>query len=281
MHIVKPFGGSAALASLTMPKHRMQYASMPSQRALGARSTADAPRNVLLPVTATPRVVRNAADVAAELIRQAIVEGRLHPGEPLREERLATELAISRTPIREALLILQTEGLVEAAPKRGSVVRSYEPAEIADLYETRALTEGYASGRAARFVTADHIRLLHQSCARFEALLEETDVVPLVKENLAFHSVILDASRSPTLAQLVSVVTRVPLIYRSYYHYSSKEKAIALHYHQRIAQALEQRDAARAEALMREHIFEARDILVANMGDGSVADGSKSPLRAG
>jgi DNA-binding transcriptional regulator YhcF (GntR family) len=131
----------------------MQYTTMPSQRKRAARSKPDRSWNVLLPSTVTPRVIRNAADIAAELIRQAILEGRLHPGEPLREERLAADLAISRTPIREALLILQTEGLVEAAPKRGSVVRSDTPAEIADLYETRAMVEGYASGRAARFVT--------------------------------------------------------------------------------------------------------------------------------
>lgn len=255
---------------------RMQYTAMPSQR---ARPQADGPRDVLFPVT--PRVVRNAADIAAELIRQAIVEGRLDPGEPLREERLAAELGISRTPVREALLILQTEGLVEAAPKRGSVVRSYQPAEVGDLYETRAMAEGYAAGRAARFVTDDDVELLRQSCARFEALLHEPDVVPLVKENLAFHGVIARAARSPTLASLMDTVTRVPLAYRSYYHYSSKDKEIALHYHQRIARALEERDAARAEALMREHILEARDVLAAHLGDGSVADGSTSPLRAG
>jgi DNA-binding GntR family transcriptional regulator len=258
----------------------MQYTTMPSQRKRAARSKPDRSWNVLLPSTVTPRVIRNAADIAAELIRQAILEGRLHPGEPLREERLAADLAISRTPIREALLILQTEGLVEAAPKRGSVVRSYTPAEIADLYETRAMVEGYASGRAARFVTDSDLELLRQSCTRFEALLDEHDVVPLVKENLAFHGVILGAANSPSLAHLVNAVTRVPLIYRSYYHYSSKGKEIALHYHQRIARALGKRDAVRAEALMREHIFEARDVLVSHMSAGSVADDPDSPVQA-
>ena len=77
----------------------------------------------------------------------------------------------------------------------------------------------------------------------------------------------------------MNVVTRVPLVYRSYYHYSSKDKQIALHYHQRIARALEKRDAD-AEALMREHIFEARDVLVAHMSDWS-AHASRSPLAAG
>jgi DNA-binding GntR family transcriptional regulator len=264
-----------------IPQLRMQYTNMRSGQGEAVAGTSDGSRTALFPVAATPHVVRNAADIAAELIRQAIIEGRLHPGEPLREERLAAELGISRTPIREALLILQTEGLVEAAPKRGSVVRTYEPAEIADLYETRALTEGYAAGRAARFVTEGDIELLRESCDRFETLLDERDVVPLVKENLVFHGVILEASRSPTLAQLVNTVTRVPLVYRSYYHYSPKDKQIALHYHQRIARALEEEDAARAEALMREHVLEARDVLVTHMSGRSAADASRSPLAAG
>jgi DNA-binding GntR family transcriptional regulator len=233
--------------------------------------------NVLLPGEHRRQVVRNAADIAADLIREAIVEGRLHPGEPLREERLATDLGISRTPIREALLILQTEGLVEAAPKRGSVVRSYGPREIADLYETRAMVEGYAAGRAAKLVTESGLEALRTSCIRFEQLIDEGDVVSLVGENLAFHNVIIEAADSPSLGYVIRFVTRVPLIYRGYYWYSPKAKLIALHYHQRITQTLEKRDAARAESLMREHIFEALDVLSAHLADLAAGDVETEP----
>ena len=94
-------------------------------------------------------LVRNASAAATELIREAIVDGRLPPGQRLKEEELARELGISRTPVREALLILQTEGLVDAAPNRGAVVRSHDADDLEDLYQLRALLEGYAARRAA------------------------------------------------------------------------------------------------------------------------------------
>src|SRR5436305_14373567 len=90
-------------------------------------------------------LVRNASVAAAELIRNAIIEGRLEPGRRPKEEELARELGISRTPVREALLMLQAEELVVATPNRGATVRLHEAKDLPDLYELRALPEGYAT----------------------------------------------------------------------------------------------------------------------------------------
>jgi len=100
---------------------------------------------------------RTAAAAAADLIRQAIVDGRVPPGHRLKEEELAQQLGISRTPVREALLVLQSEGLVEAAPNRGATVRAYDTADLEEMYELRALLEGHAAGRAASRVTPDQL----------------------------------------------------------------------------------------------------------------------------
>src|SRR5215210_19437 len=83
--------------------------------------------------------------VAARRIRDAILAGRLEPDQPLREEDLARQLGISRTPIREALLLLQNEGLVETVPNRGATVKSYDAADLDDVYTLRAVLEGYAA----------------------------------------------------------------------------------------------------------------------------------------
>src|SRR5207249_3993911 len=98
---------------------------------------------------------RNASAAATELIREAIVDGRLVPGERLKEEELAHELGISRTPVREALLVLQAEGLVDAAPNRGAVVRAHDAVDLDDLYQLRALLEGYAA--RAELVMKEHV----------------------------------------------------------------------------------------------------------------------------
>src|SRR5207247_11200915 len=109
-------------------------------------------------------LVRNASVAATELIREAIIEGRLAPGQRLKEEELARELGISRTPVREALLMLQAEGLVDAAPNRGAVVRSHDADDLEDLYQLRALLEGYAARRAAAHISETAVADLRASC---------------------------------------------------------------------------------------------------------------------
>jgi DNA-binding GntR family transcriptional regulator len=209
-------------------------------------------------------LVRNASAAATELIREAIVDGRLPPGRRLKEEELARELGISRTPVREALLILQAEGLVDAAPNRGAVVRSHDADDLEDLYQLRALLEGYAARRAAANISEAALAGLQTSCERFESLIEG-DVQELVKENLLFHNVILDASRSRRVAELVRKVIELPLVYRSYIWYSVDQRRISAHYHRQVTRALESRDGERAELVMKEHVYEARDVLVARV----------------
>jgi DNA-binding GntR family transcriptional regulator len=210
-------------------------------------------------------LTRNAAVAATELIREAIVAGRIAPGERLKEEELARELGISRTPVREALLILQAEGLVDAAPNRGATVRAHTAEDLEDLYSLRALLEGFAARRAALRIAEDSIAMLCESCERFEALEVEDDLRDLVRENLFFHNTILSAAGSVRLAEMVRKVIELPLVYKSYIWYSPDQKRISAHYHRQITTALEARDSERAELIMKEHVYEARDLLVTHL----------------
>src|SRR5437870_8767566 len=115
-------------------------------------------------------LVRNASVAATEVIREAIIDGRLEPGRRLKEEDLARELGISRTPVREALLMLQAEGLVVATPNRGAIVRVHDAEDLDDLYQLRALLEGHATRRATPRISDEEIESLHESCERFDAL---------------------------------------------------------------------------------------------------------------
>jgi DNA-binding GntR family transcriptional regulator len=208
-------------------------------------------------------LTRNASSVATELIRHAIIDGRLPPGRRLKEEELARELGISRTPVREALLMLQAEGLVDAAPNRGAAVRSHSAEDLNDLYQLRALLEGYSTRRAATRLPDGAIRELRASCERFDALLDnEAEMSELVDENLVFHRTILESSGSTRLVTMVRQVIELPLVYRSYIWYSPEQQRISAHYHSQITRALEDRDAERAELVMKEHIYEARDLLL-------------------
>jgi DNA-binding GntR family transcriptional regulator len=214
-------------------------------------------------------LTKSASTVAAELIRAAIVEGRLEPGRRLKEEELARELGISRTPVREALLVLQTEGLLESTPNRGATVRMYEPAQIEEMYDLRGLLEGHVAHRAAGRISDEEVARLHESNARFATLRAEDDVVALIKENQFFHGTILEAAGSERLSQMVRTVIELPLVYRSFYWYSPEQKLISDHYHHQLAHALEAHDAERAELIMKEHVFEARDFLIEKLKEGA------------
>jgi DNA-binding GntR family transcriptional regulator len=210
-------------------------------------------------------LTRNASSAATELIRQAIVDGRLPPGRRLKEEELARELGISRTPVREALLMLHAEGLVDVAPNRGAAVRSHSAQDLDDLYQLRAVLEGYATRRAATRLSDAAIGGLRKSCVRFDGLLDTGAAMSeLVKENLFFHQTILEGAGSARLGAMVRQVIELPLVYRSYVWYSPEQQRISAHYHAQITRALESRDAERAELVMKEHVFEARDLLLAH-----------------
>ncbi len=214
-------------------------------------------------------LTKSAGAAAAELLRTAIVDGRLEPGQRLKEEELARELGISRTPVREALLVLQTEGLVDAAPNRGATVRAYDAADLDDLYQLRAVLEGFAARLAAGRIDAAELGVLQESCDRFAGLRAEEDVHELVAENVRFHAVVLGAAGSERLTEMVRKVVQLPLVYRSYHWYSPEQKLSSEQYHRQLAAALAIGDGERAERVMKEHVLEARDFLVTQFRAGS------------
>lgn len=210
---------------------------------------------------------RSAGEGAADLIRRAILDGTLRPGQRLTEEGLAGDLQISRTPVREALLVLQAEGLIESAPYQGSTVRAYAIEDLDDIYQLRAVLEGHAARRAAQRITDDHVATLRESCARLVSLGDATDenVARIVEENLFFHTKILEIAGSSRLADMVRKVIELPLVYKSYHWYSPNQKRMSEHAHEQLTQVLATGDADRAELIMRAHVYDGRDVLIAHM----------------
>jgi DNA-binding GntR family transcriptional regulator len=97
---------------------------------------------------------------AYEEIRQAIVEGRYHAGQRLVEKNLAEEFQVSRTPVREALRALESEGLILSLPNKGAVVRSLSTQDVYDIYDLRVRLESLAAERAARDPRPDQLSVL-------------------------------------------------------------------------------------------------------------------------
>jgi DNA-binding GntR family transcriptional regulator len=204
----------------------------------------------------------NISQEIARLLRGAILAGELEPGQRIKEEQIAQELGVSRTPVREAFLLLKSEGLIEMPRNRGARVRSYDPIEAVETYEIRAQLEGFAAHRAAENMSDATLDELEASCDRFEELCEKMDVTEIGRENMFFHHTILSASGNTRLITLVRDAMQLPLVYTSYVWQSPERRKLSVKYHRNITKALRARDGERAEQLMREHTLETRDAMV-------------------
>jgi DNA-binding GntR family transcriptional regulator len=211
------------------------------------------------------------ADAAVELLRKAIIEGVLEPGQRLKEEELAGEMGTSRTPIRRALAVLEAEGLIEAVPHHGARVRVLDPRELDEMYQIRALLESYAAGLACDNATPADIERLQESCERFSKLRIQRDGYKrVVEENLHFHGAILDLSGGRHLQQMVRSVAERPLMYQTVVWYSEAEEQRSQEMHLEITDAIASRDPDLAASKMREHLLEGRKVLLAHMGAGEL-----------
>jgi DNA-binding GntR family transcriptional regulator len=194
-----------------------------------------------------------------DALRAAILEGEIEPGARLRAEALAERFGTSRTPIREALLMLEREGLVTVEPHRGAIVRTFDAADVLDLYEVRALIEPHAAARAATRIAPEQLERMRALCDKAER--RGTRVVDQIAYNEEFHGIVVVAAESPRLAQAMRAVAGVPREFRTAFWASDEQRAQSLFCHRELVSALAAKQPSLAEAVMRMHILGARDFL--------------------
>jgi DNA-binding GntR family transcriptional regulator len=161
-----------------------------------------------------PIVADSLSERVADQIVEAIGSSRLLPGQRLYEVEIATQLCVSRIPVREALLVLQSQGLLRASPRRGTHVIELDEAWAREVYDTRTALETRCFQRAAAVIRQEpqlitvldgHIAKLRKACAgRSKPEINRTD--------LAFHSAVYDLAGSPLLQTLWSAMSRHVMI---------------------------------------------------------------------
>lgn len=140
---------------------------------------------------------------AYEFLRARILSGELPPHTRLKEEEVAGQLSISRTPVREALARLESEGLVKRTPRRGAVVSKVEIDEVDEIYEIRAALETLVAKRACERATDAEIEEMRQSLMRAQACMEAGEIDSILLHTVHFHQVFNLSSRSPRLIGLL------------------------------------------------------------------------------
>jgi DNA-binding GntR family transcriptional regulator len=191
-------------------------------------------------------------------LRQRVLDGRLPAGRRLKETELASELGISRTPVRDALSRLSVEGLLDFRPNVGATVAVWSETQIEQMFRIRAMLEPYASEIAASQIRDGEIDELRELCGIMEeAARRETqaDLNTLAAANARFHRIIIDAARSDHLAKLVSLAVNAPLTRRIFVRYTTEEVQRSMRHHREVVDALSHRDPSWSASAMRTHIL--------------------------
>lgn len=171
-----------------------------------------------------------AADRAVFAVREAILDGVIEPGTWLREEALSQALAMSRTPLREALNRLRQEGLVESPTGAGLRVTELRPDDLAVVYRVRAALEGFAAELAASRATESSVKALQRAHAEMREAAESADRLRFVRGNARFHEALAGAARNAYLERLLGPVhVAIRRFQATNYHPSRMHEIIAEH----------------------------------------------------
>jgi DNA-binding GntR family transcriptional regulator len=208
-------------------------------------------------------------------VRELIMAGQLTAGQFIRTERLAEELGISQTPVREGLLALRGEGFLALEPRRGFRVLELRLTDVEDLFAAQAHLAGELARRAAERLTPEQLTHLHDVQTRLVDAVEagSEDVVEAL--NHEFHRVINRSADSPKLTFLLSVAARyVPR--RFFYSIEGYPEASAKDHHA-VLRALRSKDGAAAAEAMQRHIEHAGQLLRAHLVVGGFPGAGGSP----
>jgi len=205
-----------------------------------------------------------AVDRAYSTVKDGIISGRYPGGMRITEQEVVAASGVSRTPAREALRRLQSEGLVDFTPNLGAVVTAWTGADADEVFDLRAMLESYGARRAARHATAEQLAELRRLAeAQYrESMERKSGYLERISDlNSRFHHALQDASGSPRLRRCLTSLIEAPLVMKTFNMYSPEDLARSAQHHLEICSALESRDPDWAASVMSSHIQAARGAL--------------------
>jgi DNA-binding GntR family transcriptional regulator len=188
------------------------------------------------------------------LLEDAIISGKYNDGDSLNELKLSQELGVSRTPIREAIMQLELEGLVKNIPNKGAIVVNITKKDVVDIYLIRIQVEGLAAQLCARNINEDELKVLEGILDLQDFYLSKLDIAPLWQLDGEFHKVIYECTRNRPLKSMLT----------SYHNYIQRARVHSIQVngrakkcvaeHRAILNAIKNHDESLASQLMTEHI---------------------------
>lgn len=193
-------------------------------------------------------------DVVFKTLRQEILTGELKPGERLMEIHLANRLGVSRTPIREAIRMLELEGLVTMIPRRGAEVANITEKNLRDVLEVRRVLDALAVSLACERITEEEKEQLRMACIVFAKATETKNVTTIARADVALHDIIIKAAGNDRLAQIVGNLGEQMYRYRFEYIKDESTHASLVEEHRIIYESIVCGDRQTAAEAVKMHI---------------------------
>lgn len=204
-------------------------------------------------------------DVVFQTLRQAIITGEIAPGERLMEIPLAKQLGVSRTPVREAIRMLELEGLVAMIPRKGAEVARITEKDLRDALEVRCALEELAVVLACKRITPEGKEELKAACIAFREAISTKHVPSIVDTDIAFHDAIFEATQNPRLITLTHNLWEQVYRYRVEYVKDFSYHDVLVSEHDAITNAILIGDTEKGREMMRNHIYNQEAIVISNV----------------
>ena len=204
-------------------------------------------------------------DVVFNTLRQAILRGELKPGERLMEIALANRLGVSRTPVREAIRMLELEGLVIMIPRRGAQVAQITEQDLNDVLEVRLGLEELAVRFACERITDEEIKALGLAVKEFEKKMSNNELSAQAEADVKFHEIIYGATHNRRLVQIINNIREQMYRYRIEYLKDVESRKTLVKEHYEICDALKRRDAESAVEKMCIHIRNQQEAILRSL----------------
>ena len=201
-------------------------------------------------------------EVVYEALRQAISENQFKPGERLMETELADEMAVSRTPVREAVRKLESEGYVVMIPRKGTYVASLSIQDVNDVFEIRSALEGMAAYYAALRASEEEIQQVKDFVETGARLWETSDLARTVAEDIQFHSMLYRISKNKKVEPLINDLRVQTQRLRSSTLATPGRLKFALDEHRKIVAAVEARDPKAAREAAYTHVEQSKEVML-------------------
>ena len=204
-------------------------------------------------------------EVVFRALRNAIVQGEFQPGERLMVVTIANKLGVSRTPVREAIRMLELEGLVVMIPRKGAEVANITVKDLKDALEVRMAIEALSVRLACKRIDEKGKEELKQVCIAFREAINSKLVPAIVEADEVFHNTIYKLSLNPRLINIAQNLREQVYRYRVEYVKDFSYHDNLVTEHDQITNAILLGDADTAERVMNEHIYNQEQIVIKNV----------------